>query len=184
MSQGTIARRYALALYNEALRQNAVSEVDADMVALQTSLNDSRELGLFFKSPVVNRDKKQAILKRLFTGNVSATTLNFMLLCVNKGRDSMIPEMLQGYQTLRDGHLGMVAAHVKMAYQPSEEEKAALQAKLESMTGKKVRMSIEQDETLIGGAVVRVGDTMYDGSVRRQLSVLKDRLTHGSYLNN
>ena len=183
MSQ-TIARRYARALYTQALAKNVIAEVDADIQVLADALDQSRPLQLFFQSPVINRDKKQNIVQKLFTGKLSPLVSDFLGLLVQKGRESMVSALVQAYQHLRDGQRNTVTAEVRMAYTPDAAETASICQKLEAMTGKTIRAQFKKDERLIGGAVVRVGDTVYDGSVQRQLQTLKERLLHGSPSNN
>lgn len=183
MSQ-TIARRYAQALYAEATAKDHVAQVDADMGLIAESLAGSRDLQLFFRSPVINREKKNAIIEKLFAGKLSATTSNLLALLLNKGRESLVGDIAQAYRLLRNDQLGIVEAEARVAYAMDEADQNALKAKLEALTGKQVSLRVKQDEKLIGGAVVRVGDMVYDGSIRTQLRALSERLTTGSFLNN
>ncbi len=179
MSELTVARRYAGALYEEAVRDQQVEKVDADIELIRESLDGSRDLVNFFGSPVISREKKGAVVKALFADRVQPTTLRFLDLLVSKRREGIFPTVVQAYRELRDDQLGIVPAHARVALPLSEAEEKSLAQTLEKLSGKRVRLTVSQDADLLGGVVVRVGDIVYDGSVRNQLANLRERLEHG-----
>ncbi|MBL7979659.1 MAG: ATP synthase F1 subunit delta [Bacteroidetes Order II. Incertae sedis bacterium] len=183
MSQN-IARRYAQALFADANAQQKVTAVDADVSLLLQTLNTSRPLTLFFLSPVVNREKKEAVIRKLLGDRVSVGFQNFLLLLVEKGREAMIHEVCDAYQQLRNIQQNIQVAETRVAVPLSNDEQAALKQELEKLTGMHIQLHVSTDESLIGGAVVRIGDIVYDGSVKTQLNALRDRLLKGSFLNN
>ena len=170
------ARRYALALTQEAAHTGQADAVDADIVFLGETLAGSRELQLLFQSPVVSRDKKERVLKALFADRVSPLTMRFLDLLVSKQREALIPAVVEAVRGLRDMASGTVEAHVRTAKPLSDAETATLRASLEARTGAPVRLSVSVRPELIGGLVVRVGDVVYDRSVRHQLDVLREQL--------
>lgn len=184
MSDLTTARRYATALNDETKQQGLTERVDADVDLIRESLAGSRELVHFFQSPIIPRDKKQAVIDRLFGERVHPLVLRFMHLIVSKERETLMPAIAEAYRDLRDEALNIVEAEARSALELTEAEREKLVNVLGSMTGKKIRLNVRTDPGLIGGLIVRVGDTVYDGSVRHQLSVLRERLEHGSHLNN
>ena len=184
MSDATVARRYAQALYQEAEGEGNVDRIDEDMQSVQESLDASRELDLFFRSPIVGRDKKKAVIGKLFDGNVAPLIVRLMKLLVEKGREDILPAVVRQYADLRDERLGIVEANVQTAMPMEFDETEALRKVLEQRTGKKVRLRIEVEPELIGGAVVRIGDRVYDGSVQHQLESLRDQLEERAYLSN
>ncbi len=184
MSEITIARRYAQALYEAAEEAGRVEQVDADVAAIQAGLDASRELRRFFGSPVISREKKRAVVEKLFGGRVEPVTLRFLQLLVEKRREALFPTVVKAYGALRDERLGIVEAKARTAQPLTDDEERALAQALEKMTGRRIRMDVAQAPELIGGVVIRVGDTVYDGSVRHQLESLRERLEHGSFLNN
>ena len=170
------ARRYALALTQEAAHTGQADAVDADIVFLGETLAGSRELQLLFQSPVVSRDKKERVLKALFTDRVSPLTMRFLDLLVSKQREALIPAVVEAVRVLRDTASGTVEARVRTAKPLTDDETAALRASLEARAGHPVRLSVEVQPDLIGGLVVRVGDVVYDRSVRHQLDALREQL--------
>ena len=171
-----VARRYAQALTEEAQKAGSLDAVDADVALLTETLDGSRELRQALTSPVVSHPKKLSVLTSLFGERVSDLTLRFLRLLVEKQRDGQIPSILDAYRTLRDERTGTVEADVRSAKPLSADEADRLKAALEARTGKTIRLRITPDATLIGGLVVRVGDLVYDRSVRHQLDQLRDQL--------
>lgn len=178
-----VARRYALALYGEAQDKNAVDRIDEDMAVLGETLSGSRDLVAFFESPVVAREKKEAVVGRLFDGKVSDVTLRFLRLLVEKEREDMIVAITDAYGTLRDERIGIVEAHVKTARPLGYDETQELEKALEARTGKQVRMKMDVEPSLIGGLVVRIGDQVYDRSVQHQLDQLRDQFHERAFLS-
>lgn len=171
-----VARRYAQALTEEAQSAGSLDTVDADVALLAETLDGSRELRLALTSPVVAHDKKRAVLESLFEGKVSDLSLRFLRLLVEKQRDGQIPEILDAYRQLRDERTGTVEARVRTAKPLSPDEAERLKAALEARADATVRMRIDVDPALIGGLVVRVGDVVYDRSVKHQLETLRGQL--------
>ncbi len=179
-----VARRYARALYEEAERESKKDAVDKDVDFIRLSLAESRELVDFFQSPVISREKKQAIVHALFDPHVDGLTMRFLALLVEKQRENIVPAIVAAYLGMRDEHLNVVEARVRTAEHMNEVEQKKLAEALARMTGKKIRLQVTEDDSLIGGVVIRIGDTVYDGSVQHQLERLRDRMEVGSYLLN
>jgi len=176
MSQRTIARRYASALYQEADHNGAVEDVDADVELLRTSLDNNRELSRFFESPVIPNDKKEAVIQSLLSDKIATLTLNFLRLLVRKDREAMVAVILEQYHDLRDEQRGIVDVHARVAKPLSENDREALIDTLKTKTGKSVRLHVHEEPDLIGGIIIRVGDHVFDGSVRNKLASLRDRM--------
>lgn len=184
MSDIIVARRYAQALYEEAEREGITEQVDADVETIRASLEASRDLVLLFQSPVISREKKSNVVEALFGERLQATTLRFLKLLIAKRREDTFPSVVQAYRELRDQQLGIVEVHTRVFAPMSESEEKSLVAKLENMTGSRVRLNTTVDTSLLGGVVVRVGDTVYDGSVRHQLATLREQMALGSFASN
>lgn len=179
-----VARRYARALFEEARAQGQAEAIDGDIAMLQESFSVSRELVRVFESPVIPREKKKQIIKALFSGRLQPLTVRFLALLVEKERENLLPAIVAAYRALQDEVQGIVEAHARTAFPLDEQGAEPLVKKLERMTGKKIRLRLQQDPSLIGGVVVRVGDTVYDGSVRQQLITLRERLRRSATFVN
>ncbi len=178
-----VARRYALALYGEAREQDAVAATDEDVQMLRETLDGAPDLVALFESPIVSRERKEAVVSRLFDGRLGALTLRFVQLLFDKEREDMVPAIARAYGALRDERLGLVEAHVRTARVLGYDEAQALEKALGEQTGKKVRLRLEVDPSLVGGVVVRIGDRVYDRSVRHQLGLLREQLHQRAYLS-
>jgi F-type H+-transporting ATPase subunit delta len=184
MNDLSIARRYARALSEEAALKGDAAMLDDDIELIESTLEGSRELVRVFESPVIPREKKKAVFHSLLQDRVQPLTLRLLDLLVEKNRESVFPMVVRAYRQLRDEEAGVVEARARVAVELPESEKQAMKARLEAITGKKVRMRMEVDSELIGGAVVRIGDTVYDGSVSNKLSALRSRMHQGSFIQN
>jgi len=176
MSQRTVPRRYATALYEEADQAGVLEAVDEDILMLRRSLESNRDLARVFESPVIPQGKKDTIIQELLTDRAEPLTVQFLRLLVRKDRETRAEAILDAYQALRDDHRGIVDAEVTVAHPLSDEDRAALVEALEEKTGKEIRLHLDEDPDLIGGMVIRIGDRVFDGSVRSQLHALRDRL--------
>lgn len=181
MSEITIARRYAQALNEQAAQAGVLEQVDADIDLINSALADSRELRSFFSSPIISREKKAEVVKGLFAERIQKVTMTFMALLVDKRREGIFPTVVSSYRELRDEQLGMTAVSVRTAYELSDEDRSALEVELRSLTGKQVRLETKVDTSIMGGIVIRVGDTVYDGSITNQLATLRERLQSGAH---
>ncbi len=171
-----IARRYAQALHEQAAEQNAVARVDDDVALLRETMEASPDLAQTLASPVVPRAAKERIVDALFGERLSAVTVNFLRFLIEKGREESLAGIADAYQALRDTQQGIVEARVKTALAMPESEQKALRKALEARTGKQVRLRVAVAPELIGGLVIRLGDTVYDGSVRNKLAELREKM--------
>lgn len=180
MNNPTIARRYARALYEEAAQAGTLDAVDNDIDVLRTTLEGSRELTRLFESPVIPRDKKEAVARALFENRLSPITLRFIGLMIENQREDTIPAITTAYASFRDVQRGVVEAQARVASPLSATEETEIRSALERKTNKKVRLAVTVDPAIIGGIIVRVGDTVFDGSVRHSLDSLRDQLEHAA----
>lgn len=180
MSEITISRRYAQALGERAAGAGVMDRVDQDISLISESIKGSRELAGIFESPIVSREKKADVFRSLFTGKVDSVTLQFLQVLVEKRREDLFPVIVNAYQELRDKELGVLGVSARTALPLSADDERALTASLEKLTGKKIRLSSKVDASLLGGIVIRVGDTVYDASVSNQLATLRVRLETGA----
>lgn len=179
MRAPTIAHRYARALLDIGIDRKNFEQLgrELDRVAL---LFKHDEIDQLFKSPKFGAETRRGVLgellKRLM---VSPICRNFMMLLVDKGRIGNLPEIAQAYHALADEHAGRVRARVTVASRMAESDVARLRTVLQAATGKQVVVEVEEDPAVIGGAITRIGGTIYDGSVRTQLETMRTRLKQG-----
>ena len=174
---GAVASRYAAALADVALEQNDADRLKNDLNSFAKTFAESLDLRALIESPGVSQDLKHRVIGELASrmGLVPAVR-NFAFLLVDHHRTEILAEIQQAFQTELNTRLGIAEAEVISAREMSTEERGKLTEALERRTGKKIEASFRRDESLVGGTVVRVGSTIYDGSVREQLMRLRERL--------
>jgi F-type H+-transporting ATPase subunit delta len=182
MANLRIAKRYAKALFEIAEETKKLEKITNDVVFIDSLIRSSRELQLFLKSPIIKEDKKREVLKEIFSDSrVDPVTLKFIMLLVEKKREDILHDIVKVYQQIYDEKMGIVSAEVVTAVEVGERLKKKIERKILELTGaKKVKASYRVDPSIIGGIVIRVGDTVYDASIRRRIQLLREQLIYGS----
>jgi len=175
-----VASRYARALVDVVVEQKidpatAVQQVH-DMVA---AVGENEHLRMVWESPAVPAEQKRGLLDAIAG---QAGTLrpirNFMAILIDHGRIPMLAQIARQFEAELNNRLGFVEADITSSRQLSADEMQGLESQVERITGKKVRARYGTNPDILGGAVVRVGSTIYDGSVRGQLQKLKEQLAN------
>ncbi|MDT8322621.1 MAG: ATP synthase F1 subunit delta [Bacteroidota bacterium] len=174
-----VAHRYAEAILDATPEGSEVETMLADLRDVQASIEGSRELKLFFESPVISQKKKAEAVQALFSGRVSDYVLSVLLLLVEKGRETLVLLILSAVMDVHRRRQGIVRTHVRSAVTLGEEQRARLVQALGAASGKRVEAQYSVDPSLMGGLLVRLDDTVYDGSVLRQLDRLRTRFISG-----
>lgn len=174
---GVLAQRYAAALVDVALEQRIADSIRRGLASFIEVFSSSGDLRIFLESPAVDRDSKQKVLAILATRmGLDPAVRNFTYLIVDHRRTPMLREIEQAFEEELNRRLGIAEVQVTSARNLTAEEKQQLIVVLERRTGKRIQARFAEDSALVGGAVVRIGSTIYDGSVREQLSRLRERL--------
>ena len=173
----TIAQHYADALADVALSEKSVEAVSRELREFLGLLRESPQLGILLGSPAVSRANKHKIAAALVERMRASRTLrNFLFVVINQRRMTLLPEIQEAFETQLDDRQGVARASVTSARELNAGERKHLRAALERLSGRRVEAQYDLDPALIAGAVVRVGSTIYDGSVRTQLERLRARL--------
>lgn len=170
------ASRYAQALLELAAEHNKVDTVQNDMNFFLSVVNENREFENLLKSPIVKADKKISIFKAIFDV-FDETSKSFLTLIVKNGRESILPQIAMAYKTKLQEQKGIVPITITTASKLDDAVRTQILAKIESSVKGTLEVEEKLDESLIGGFVVRMGDTQIDASVSRQFKDLKQRLT-------
>lgn len=177
MISSNIANRYARAFFKIAGEEQRYEEYARELGRFSTLLKESKKLGEFLANPVFAQPDKKIVVEALLARlEVSPLTANFLKLLVDKRRIGILSDIEDSYRDLVDNALKKVRVTVKTAFPLTGELSSRLQKGLEGLTGKRVEMTLQEDPTLLGGIVVRVGDTLYDGSIRTQLGNIRNLL--------
>lgn len=175
-----VARRYAEAMAELAEQQQTVDLFAKDLGMIRGAIKESAELRLFLKSPIIGKTRKLEVLKILFGGKVGETVFQFIALLTEKGREDVLLDIIDQFFAIRDERQGILNADVRTVVDFSKEQASNLQSTLELYSKKRVRIKFSVDKQLRGGFVARIGDTVFDGSIKRQLELLRERLAERS----
>jgi F-type H+-transporting ATPase subunit delta len=177
-----LARVYAKALIDLAKEQKSVDVIKDDMDLISNTLQGSRELRQILKSPIVKEAKKKSILIEIFQGKISDLSERFIGIVVGHRREASIVAMCAAYEAMFLEHNGIEKVTVTTAYQLSQEEVVEVIKKAEALSGKKVQLEEEVDESIIGGMILRVKDQRFNGSIAHQLKRLKREFQSNHYI--
>jgi len=177
VSSQTVARRYASALADVIIERNEEAAVREELTAWEGMILSNPPLLEAFTNPTVPYEQKAKVLNELITRTkVRPTTANFLRILLKNQRLAEIAQVNVKLAQVLDERAGVVSAQVTSARPVADSIKTALEEKLRLITGKRIRLSFQTDETLLGGIVTRIGSTIYDGSVRTQLQRLGEEL--------
>ncbi len=182
MSNETIARRYAVALADVALKQNAAIQIQSELAAWEEMLTSNHELSEVFRNPTVPYEQKRNLLQVLIARTkVQAMTANFLNVLLQNNRLVDLPQVNRRYAEELDKRSNIVSAKITTARDIPDDMRNSLYNQIVNMVGRDVRLEFAVDENLIGGVVTRIGSTIFDGSVRNQLDEIKDKLKGERY---
>ena len=170
-----VAERYAAALASVTIERRR--DAKGDLSAFMELFFSSAELRNALESPAVSQEVKERVIREISEKmGIDETVRNFIYLIVAHRRTEMFPEILVALERQLNMRMGIAEAEVSSAKELSDAERKQLTAVMERRTGKKIKARYREDKALLGGVVVRVGSTIYDGSVRERLNRLREQL--------
>ena len=175
MRSESIARNYAEALFDLAERSSRTEQYADLLDAVANGISAAPVVEAVLMSPRVTKAEKSGLLERALKG-VPKEFVRFLQAVVKRGRQGLLGEMSREYQTLLDQKLNRVRAAVTVARKVDEGQKRQIAQRLSRVVGKEVLPFFHEDPALLGGILVRVGDRVFDGSVRRRVTMLRRAL--------
>jgi F-type H+-transporting ATPase subunit delta len=176
MNDATIGRNYAETLLTLAKREGQEEEWGDLITSVASVMASDRTFKNFLSSPQIAASRKIEILEKALDRRVPHLFLRFLETVILKRRQMVIPEIASEYRALIDEAEDRVHATVIVAREPAEPERDALARQLSRLFGKRVVPHISLNPAILGGVIVKVGDTVMDGSIRRRLATLKSRM--------
>lgn len=176
MAEISVTRRYAQALFDTAQRDGIAEKIETDLETVDALLRATPSLLRILRAPTIDRARKKDLLKQVFAAQISGLTLRFLYLIVDKRRESILPELNREFRRLSYQYRNIQPVVVRVATRMTTDERSDLIQALAARTGKQIELQEEVDPSLIGGAVLRIGDTIIDGSVAGHLRRLRQRL--------
>ncbi len=175
LGSARIARRYALALLHTAERMDRVEAVRHDMEALITARRDSPAFHRVMDSPLVPSAEKRRMVERALTG-ADEITRRFMDLLIAKRRTDILPAIYEEYTRGADEAAGVARAFVTSAAPLSDAQLVRLEEAIRQRLNRPVLLHVRVEPAMLGGIAVRVGDTVWDGSVRGALEAMRETM--------
>ena len=176
MSSLIASRRYASALLSAAEEGNFLDTIVEELQVIKEVLEHSRDLVHALRSPLVKGDRKIHILEEIFKGSIGEKMFLFLKLIARKKRAGLLPEIIDEFQILLDEKRGVINVDITSAVPLSEQQSNELVSTIAAFTGKKIRPRMLLNEEFIGGVAVKIGDTIFDGTISHQLQLLRRTL--------
>jgi F-type H+-transporting ATPase subunit delta len=173
----SIAKRYARAFFEIAEEEKQFEKYYRELRSFSEIVDGNENLKEFLANPIFDqREKRDVVDNVLQKVGLAGVTANFLRLLADKRRIGILADIVASYRELMDAALNKQRVQVKTAFPLSNELSEHLKKGMEDLTGKQIDITIEQDASLLAGIVVRVGDTLYDGSVKTQLNNIRNLL--------
>ncbi|WAW15071.1 F0F1 ATP synthase subunit delta [Peptostreptococcus equinus] len=172
-----VATRYAQALFDLADEEKKISEIYQELTEILSLINSNSELKDVLKSPFVTKEEKRNIADQIFEGSLSKTTRNFMMVLIDNNRTIDLSSITVAYKELLNNKHNIEEGVVITAIPLSEDKISELEHKLSAKYNKNIKLTNKIDESIIGGALVKIGNEEIDGTVKSRLDDLKSDLS-------
>lgn len=177
MSVSIVGKRYANALFGLAADAATASKMNQDLADFARAWEQNRELRAVFENPSISQQIRRDILRDIASQTgMHPQVRDLLLLLSDRRRLRHVSEVAEAFEAMQQQQSGQLRAEVTSASELPEAYYGELQRTLEQVTGKQVVLARKTDPSLIGGVVARIGDRVYDGSLRHRLSELKEEL--------
>lgn len=181
MTNRAAAARYARALLDVSVREGDPQQVEQALAGVVDFFRGQPTLEKILLSPAVPVTRKRALMTDLTTrATLTPVVAKLLVLLAERDRLVLLPELLTAYQERLLKHLQIVRAEVTTAVPLPTDRAQALEQRLATVTGQRVSLATRVDPSIIGGVVTRIGSTIYDGSVTRQLERMQEKLAEGA----
>ncbi|MCH7991348.1 MAG: ATP synthase F1 subunit delta [Gemmatimonadetes bacterium] len=176
MRDETVARNYAETLFELAMRNDALQEYGDAIETVAQLIEEDPRFRLFLETPRIDDDDKKQVVRRAFGDVLPRHVLNFVLVTIDKRRQRLLRSISGQYQGLLDAHMGREHVQVTVARPVDDATRQVITERLSAALGKEAIPHIRVQPEILGGLVIRTGDTIYDGSIRRRLDAMRRRL--------
>ena len=176
MRDQTVARSYAQTLFALAARHEGPERYQRDIEAVARLLDESADFRAFLETPRIALDEKKNVIRQVLGGVLPKPLLSFLLVVLDKRRQRLLRAVAREYHALVDEHLNRVHAEVTVARPLDERALGSVTDRLTRLLGRTAIPHVRVKPDILGGVVVRAGDTIYDGSLRRRLDGMRRQL--------
>ena len=182
MKNTLLIRRYAKAFLDYAIKNDMADQGLADLELITNTLQGHRELRNILSQPFLSKDKKEKIINRVFKDKISANTLKFITLMLDKNRQDIIPQILVTYRELYNEYKGIAEVTITTAVKIDEPTQQKLLYFVKDKVSGKVMIINKIDKSIIGGFIINYLDYQYDRSVRNELKELQSIFNENLYV--
>jgi len=176
MSEFRVASRYAKSLLDLAKEKNIINDIYNDILLFNNTLSQNNQLVSLFKSPVINGNKKFAVVKSIFGSKLNALTIAFIEIIIRKRREMFLLAVAEAFIAQYKDLNNIVNASLKTAVAINDNLTAEVRNFIEKQSGKKIDLTIKVEPNLIGGMVIQIEDKLYDASIAGKLKKAKKEL--------
>ena len=181
MPSRAVATRYARALFEVSMTEADPQKVGQDLSEFAALLAEHEMLGKVLLNPAVSTVRKRAVVSQITTrAGMTPAVARLLILLAEQDRLRVLPQVVEAYSQRLMDHLKMARAEVTTAEPLLPGRTQALRRSLVAATGQQVSLVTHVKPAILGGVVARIGGTVYDGSIARQLERMKDRLLEGT----
>ena len=178
MARDPINTGYAQGLLEMARAENAVARVEEELFRLRELFKTNPNLLEFLKEPNVTREGKRHVVEELFQGRVHPIVLNTLIAISDSDRTSRLPQIIEEFTALAAASRQQVSGEITSAIELDQDTLSRLSDELSRVTGKHVRLLQRTDPSILGGVIIKVGEEIIDGSLRRKLDQIRQTLAH------
>ena len=168
MVKSQVGRRYSKAIFDIAEEKNQVKEIYELLNSAMVLYRTDKEFKNFIRNPLISNEEKKLVLNEIF-GKDNRDNLNILLYILDKGRINCIKYIVAEYLKIYYRKNRILDVRATFTKELTEEQKKKLIDKLSQKTGKEINLEIKIDRNILGGGIIRIGDKIIDGSIRREL---------------
>lgn len=168
MIKSQVGRRYSKAIFDIAEEKNQVKEIYELLNSAMVLYRTDKEFKDFIRNPLISNEEKKLVLNEIF-GKDNRDNLNILLYILDKGRINCIKYIVAEYLKIYYRKNRILDVRATFTKELTDEQKKKLIDKLSQKTGKEINLEIKIDKNILGGGVIRIGDKIIDGSIRREL---------------
>ncbi len=176
-----VALRYAKSLLDLATEKNQLQDCKTDMALIAKTIEDNKDLAIMLQSPIINTDKKLAILDEVFAGKIGEITFAFLRIITAKKRESLLAGIAEAFVELYNKQKDIHVATITSAVALDAGIRTELQSKIQAIVGGSVEIVESIDPELIGGFILNVDNRQFNGSIAHQIQQLKREFSNNAY---
>ena len=169
MVDAKVAKRYARALFLTCEEKKRLDPVSQDLIALGQCITDSEDLQLFIRNPIFNKEERGQLVRNVFEKDIQPEVLTFLLFLIDKNRLNLIGDIIDIFHQMYLLHENIQEVHLTSEREMDAGLLQGLLNKLSAKSGKKIQSHLMTDTDLLGGFKLRMGDVVYDASLKTQL---------------